>query len=108
MKNLTPFVDALRNRLNDYKQRVNLTYFREYDVQVETGRRYHKIFRVEVPHDASKLVAPSIVAFVDIESGAIYKPASFKAPAKHVRGFVDSPEHGMEAVGPSGFVHYMR
>ena len=30
-------------------------------------------------------VTPSIHAFIDRQSGSVYKPASWKAPAKHVR-----------------------
>ena len=41
---------------------------------IQTGRRYHKI------HDGN-----GVHAFVDKNTGEVYKPASYKAPAKHVR-----------------------
>jgi len=45
----------------------------------EGGRKYHKI--VMEYDNGSK----SVHAFVDKKTGEVYKPASFKAPAKHVR-----------------------
>jgi hypothetical protein len=107
--NLLPFLTDLKIRLNDYKTRLGFNYFREYDVVVETGRKYHKIFRSEIPHDLNtRNIKLSIVAFVDKETGAIYKPATFKSPAKHARGFVNSPQNGMEAIDQCGSVLYLR
>ena len=48
--------------------------------RVESGRKYHKI--VMSDGDGSHR---SVHAFVDRKSGEVYKPASFKTPAKHVR-----------------------
>jgi hypothetical protein len=49
-----------------------------YEFTVESGRKYHKIIM-----DANG--SRSIHAFVDKKTGEVYKAASFKAPAKHVR-----------------------
>lgn len=44
-----------------------------------SGRKYHKIFMcINGKRD-------SIHAFIDKKTGEVYKPASLKAPAKHVR-----------------------
>jgi hypothetical protein len=51
---------------------------RGYEFIVESGRKYHKIIM-----DANG--SRSIHAFVDKKTGEVYKAASFKAPAKHVR-----------------------
>ena len=45
----------------------------------EGGRKYHKIV-MEYENGQQ-----SVHAFVDKKTGEVYKPASFKAPAKHVR-----------------------
>ena len=45
-----------------------------YKFNIQTGRKYHKI------HDGN-----GVHAFVDKNTGEVYKPASYKAPAKHVR-----------------------
>ena len=42
---------------------------------VETGRKYHKI----------NVKNGGVHAFVNKETGEVFKPASYKAPAKHVR-----------------------
>ena len=55
----------------------------EYKFVIETGRKYHKIIMV-VPNEG-RIPSRSVHAFVDKKTGEVYKPASFKAPAKHVR-----------------------
>ena len=50
----------------------------DYDFTVESGRKYHKIIM-----DANG--SRSVHAFIDKKTGEVYKPASFKSPAKHVR-----------------------
>ena len=54
-----------------------------YKFVIESGRKYHKIV-MEVPND-NRPPSRSVHAFVDRTTGDVYKPASFKAPAKHVR-----------------------
>jgi len=54
-----------------------------YKFVIETGRKYHKII-MEVPNH-NRPASRSVHAFVDKKTGEVYKPASFKAPAKHVR-----------------------
>ena len=55
----------------------------EYKFVIESGRKYHKII-MEVPNH-NRPASRSVHAFVDKKTGDVYKPASFKAPAKHVR-----------------------
>ena len=50
-----------------------------YKFYIESGRKYHKII---METDGG---SRSVHAFVDKKTGEVYKPASFKAPAKHVR-----------------------
>ena len=42
---------------------------------ITTGRKYHKI----------NVKNGGVHAFIDKNTGEVYKPASYKAPAKHVR-----------------------
>ena len=51
----------------------------DYKFYIESGRKYHKI--VMETESGSR----SVHAFVDQKTGEVYKPASFKAPAKIVR-----------------------
>ena len=50
-----------------------------YKFYIESGRKYHKI--VMETESQSK----SVHAFIDKRFGHVYKPASWKAPAKHIR-----------------------
>ena len=54
-----------------------------YKFVIETGRKYHKIIMVVPNHN--RMPSRSVHAFVDKKTGDLYKAASFKAPAKHVR-----------------------
>ena len=51
----------------------------DYKFYIESGRKYHKI--IMETGGGSR----SVHAFVDKKTGEVYKPASFKAPAKIVR-----------------------
>ena len=51
----------------------------DYKFYIESGRKYHKIIM------ETGAGSRSVHAFVDKKTGEVYKPASFKAPAKHVR-----------------------
>ncbi len=63
----------LLNRLEDLEEGLT-----EIRFIVETGRKYHKIIQCD---ENSR----SVHAFVDKNTGEVYKAASWKAPAKHVR-----------------------
>lgn len=104
---INEFIKRLEARLNEYRVAMGYTYFSHYIVTAQAGQKFTKVFRTEVYADGSQN-SRNIVAFVDIATGDIFKPASFKAPAKHARGNVNSPEFGMEAIEPSGFVRYLR
>lgn len=49
------------------------------DYDVTTGAKYYKI------HHIDSGGGRSVHAFVSRQTGAVYKPASWKAPAKHAR-----------------------
>tara|TARA_Y100000361_G_scaffold69963_2_gene61794 strand:- start:29549 stop:29950 length:402 start_codon:yes stop_codon:yes gene_type:complete len=62
-----------------------------YKFVIEEGRKYLKIVMV-VPNEG-RLPSESVHAFVDKKTGEVYKPASFKSPAKHVRYDLRLIEH---------------
>ena len=62
-----------------------------YKFVYKTGKKFHKVFFLEY-QDANEYYnrpagyrAGSVTAFIDKNTGEVYKPASWKAPAKHVR-----------------------
>lgn len=103
MTNFETYCAALKDRLNNYKAENKLTYFDRYEVEVETGGRYFRVYSKEV-NDKTQRSHRNILSFVDKATGEIFKPASYKAPAKHARGNVNSPKFGMEAHSNSGHV----
>ena len=62
--------------------KANLDKFRYYE-----GKKYLKVVREEFDdfQGRNKWRDTTVHAFVDRETGQVYKPASWKAPAKHVR-----------------------
>ena len=54
---------------------------------IRTGRKYHKIIQQDFDtfRDRNEYRDGSVHAFVDRNTGQVYKPASYKSPAKHVR-----------------------
>ena len=49
-------------------------YKSDYNVTIKKGRKYYKV-----------ITENSVHAFVDVNNGDVYKPASWNTPAKHVR-----------------------
>ena len=66
--------------------------------KVYTGKRYYKIVQQEFETwEGSKYYQQyrdgSVHCFVDKETGDVYKPASWKAPAKHIRFTFQNVDH---------------
>ena len=61
---------------------ANLTNF-----VIKNGRKYYKIMHREFDtfQDRNEWREGSVHAFVDKNTGEVYKPASYNSPAKHVR-----------------------
>jgi hypothetical protein len=64
--------------MEDFKRRNN-GRDSGYKFYIESGRKYHKLI-METGGNSR-----SVHAFVDKKSGEVFKPASYKAPAKIVR-----------------------
>ena len=96
--------------LNSYKRNIeeqrfpeNTKYYQDrvdeiengtanlYKFVFKTGKKFHKVYFLQY-QDANEYynrkagyTAGSVHCFVDKQTGEVYKPASWKAPAKHVR-----------------------
>ena len=69
------------NQLVEIMQgKAKLDKFRYYE-----GKKYLKVVREEYDETNDRWRDTTVHAFVDRETGEVYKPASWKAPAKHVR-----------------------
>ena len=75
--------DYSKKCLEDVKNgTANLTKF-----VIKNGRKYYKIMQHEFDTflDRNEWKEGCVHAFVDKNTGEVYKPASYNAPAKHVR-----------------------
>lgn len=68
------FTEALNEKFRD------LDDFSQKHFSIEAGRKYDRIVQ-EAPSGERR----AVFAFVDRETGDLYKPAGWKAPAKGVR-----------------------
>ena len=55
--------------------------------KIKTGKKFYKIVQMEFDtfQNRNEYREGSVHAFVNKETGQVYKPASWRAPAKHVR-----------------------
>ena len=62
--------------------------------EIREGKKYYKIVQVEFDtfQGRNEYRDSSVHSFVDKNNGNVYKPASWKAPAKHVRFTFQKPE----------------
>jgi hypothetical protein len=90
---LVEFLDERKAAHKEYMQ--NMGYNWDEPVTMTQGQRYAKL-----------ITGTSVTAFIDMRNGDIYKPASWKAPAKHVRGNIFDTTNG--AFDSQGFVKYLR
>ena len=70
-----------------YQGKANLDRFRYSE-----GKKYLKVTREEYDEKTGYWRDTTVHAFVDRETGEVYKPASWKSPAKHVRFNLNRPE----------------
>ena len=73
-------------------------YKSDYNVTIKKGRKYYKV-----------ITENSVHAFVDVNNGDVYKPASYNKPAKHVRyNLLQDPQDCYNKVTWSGGYLYLR
>ena len=58
-----------------------------YKFDYKVGKKFIKVFNLQFDtfRGRNEYRAGSVTAFIDKNTGEVYKPASWKAPAKHVR-----------------------
>ena len=58
-----------------------------YKWDYKVGKKFIKVFNLQYDtfQNRNEYRAGSVTAFIDKNTGEVYKPASWKAPAKHVR-----------------------
>ncbi len=103
------FVRKLEVRLNEYKTRMKLTYFDRYEVIYKPKIKFIGVYASEIyPDGRLESGNGRIIAFIELATGNVLKPAGYNVPAKHARGNVFSSDNGMEAITDQGHVAYLR
>jgi hypothetical protein len=77
------YPEYAREQLDEIEKGTEkLMYFK-----IKTGKKYYKIVQMEFDtfQNRNEYREGSVHAFVDKKTGQVYKPASWRAPAKHVR-----------------------
>lgn len=77
------YPDYAQQQLDDIKNgTAKLMKFR-----IQSGKKYYKIIQQDYDtfQNRNEYRDGSVQAFVDKKTGEVYKPASWKSPAKHVR-----------------------
>ena len=92
-----------RFKVNSIESGRNFYHILTYEV----AKKYIKVWRYDV-YNGEVREGRSIFMFIDKETGAVYKPASYKAPAKGIRFFVESLADTPEVVDPYGSFLYRR
>ena len=81
--------DGGRQDLSDYAQQqidaLNDGTFKGMKFTITTGKKYHKVISNDWDDRREEYRSGGVHAFVDKKTGEVYKPASWKSPAKHVR-----------------------
>ena len=94
-------VNSLENNRSVYTQ-----------LEIEVGRKYIKVWSYLKNTDSvmqvdERLNGRSCFMFVDKYSGAVYKPASYKAPAKGIRFWINQLADNPEICDPYGSFLYI-
>ena len=76
-------------------------------LEYEVGRKYIKVWSY-ISNNGERLYGRSCFMFVDKNDGACYKPASYKAPAKGIRFWIDQLLDNPEIVDQYGSFLYIR
>jgi hypothetical protein len=76
----------MTNQINAFASALNAKFGADYTFTVEMGRKNARIVQQD---PRSSYPQRMVYCFVRIEDGAILKAASWKAPAKGVRAWLD-------------------
>jgi len=74
-------------------------------LEIEEGNKFIKVVRVDNQRCVYAFVAKSSFTtktFGTVNAGEIYKPATYKAPAKHARGSILDASNGMSRMNVYG------
>lgn len=99
------FVEAVNDRFKvDAIESGNV---HSYRLDFEVAKKYIRVWRFDVYNGLIR-EGRSMFMFIDKETGAVYKPASYKAPAKGIRFWIEQLADNPDVVDPYGSFLYRR
>ena len=88
--------------------KLDITKFESYSkLEYSVGKKYIKVKQIRM-HRHGLTTDNGVFMFIDKETGACYKPASFKAPAKGIRFQIEQLVENPEIVDNYGSFLYVR
>ena len=96
-------INSFKRNIQEQRFPENTKYYEErlaeiedgtanlYKFDYQVGKKYIKVFNLQYSEASDYYNRPagyrkgSVTAFIDKNTGEVYKPASWKSPAKHVR-----------------------
>ena len=91
LENPTTLTEGYKSYYEEQLQKIEDGTENLYKFVYKTGKKFHKVYFLEY-QDANEFynrkagyTAGSVHCFIDKQTGEVYKPASWRAPAKHVR-----------------------
>ena len=96
-------INSFKRNIDEQRFPENNSYYKEelekiengtanlYKFDYQVGKKYIKVFNLQYQESCDYYNRPagyrqgSVTAFIDKNTGEVYKPASWKAPAKNVR-----------------------
>ena len=98
-------IEVLNNREKVNAIESERSVYTNYEYEV--GRKYIKVWSFLVS-DGEKVRGRSCYMFVEKDGGAVYKPASYKAPAKGIRFWINQLADNPDICDPYGSFLYIR
>ena len=92
-------INSYKRNLDEQRFPENNSYYKQqldaindgtanlYKFDYKVGKKFIKVFNLQYDtfQNRNEYTAGSVTAFIERNTGEVYKPASWKAPAKHVR-----------------------
>ena len=91
LENPTTLTEGYKSYYEEQLQKIEDGTANLYKFDYQVGKKYIKVFNLQYQESNDYYNRPagyragSVTAFIDKNTGEVYKPASWKAPAKHVR-----------------------
>lgn len=105
-KSISQGIDNFMNLITEQHQKYLDTYSKmdwKSNIVTTKGSKFLKVI-----DEGSSGGGSSVVAFINRNTGQIFKAASFKIPAKHARGNVLNEDNGLSALNGQGRIRYLK